>query len=79
MSVICLNYISGTPTYIIGVMLTGNNFAGNMLSIKNLNLIFKGVKNGVFLPISHAFGYALVFLFSLSIGVHIHLLLKSQL
>ena len=77
-SVVCINYISGTSTFTRGVMLTGNNFAGNMESIQKLNLIFKGEKNVVFLPMAHAFSCALDFLYALSIGVHIHLLSKIR-
>lgn len=77
-SVVCINYISGTPTFTRGVMLTGNNFAGNMESIQKLNLIFKGEKNVVFLPMAHAFSCALDFLYALSVGVHIHLLSKIR-
>ncbi len=75
-SVICLNYISGTPTFTRGVMLTGENFAGNMLSIKKLNLIFKGEKNVVFLPMAHAFSCTFDLLYGLTVGVHIHILSK---
>ena len=77
-SLICLNYISGTNSFTRGVMLTGQNYAGNMLSIQNLNIIFKGEKNVVFLPLSHAFSCALDVLYALSIGVHIHLLSKIR-
>lgn len=73
-SVVCINYISGTPTFTRGVMLTGNNFAGNMLSIQKLKLIFKGEKNVVFLPMAHAFSCTFDFLYGLTVGVHIHIL-----
>lgn len=77
-SVVCINYISGTSSFTRGVMLTGNNFAGNMESIQKLNLIFKGEKNVVFLPMAHAFSCALDFLYALSVGVHMHLLSKIR-
>ena len=77
-SVVCINYISGTSTFIRGVMLTGNNFAGNMESIQKLNLIFKGEKNVVFLPMAHAFSCTFDLLYGLTIGVHIHILSKIR-
>lgn len=75
-SVVCINYISGTPTFTRGVMLTGSNFAGNILTIQKLNLIFKGEKNVVFLPMAHAFSCTFDLLYGLTIGVHIHILSK---
>ena len=71
---VCINYISGTPTFTRGVMLTANNFAGNMMSIKKRDLIFKGEKNVVFLPMAHAFSCTFDFLYGLTVGVHIHIL-----
>ncbi len=77
-SVVCINYISGTPTFTRGVMLTGNNFASNILSIQKQNLIFKGEKNVVFLPMAHAFSCTFDFLYGLTVGVHIHILSKIR-
>lgn len=75
-SVICLNYISGSENFIRGVVLTGNNYAGNIISIKKLNLIFKGENNVAFLPMAHAFSCTFDFLYGLTVGVHIHILSK---
>lgn len=77
-SVVCINYISGTPTFTRGVMLTGNNYAGNIISIQKLNLIFKGEKNVAFLPMAHAFSCTFDFLYGLTVGVHIHILSKIR-
>ncbi|MGV8963630.1 MAG: AMP-binding protein [Candidatus Saccharimonadaceae bacterium] len=76
-SVICLNYTSGTTGFSKGVMLTANNYAGNLVFAKRLNLIFKGEKSVAFLPLAHAYGCAFDFLYGLSAGVHIHLLGKN--
>ena len=77
-SVVCINYISGTTNFTRGVMLTGNNYAGNMIAVQKLDLIYKGEKIVAFLPLAHAFSCALDFLYSLSVGVHIHLLSKIR-
>ena len=77
-SVVCINYISGTTNFIRGVMLTGNNYAGNMVSVTKHDLILKGEKIIAFLPLAHAFSCALDFMYSLSIGAHIHLLSKIR-
>lgn len=76
-SVICLNYTSGTTGFSKGVMLTANNYAGNVLFAKRLNLLLRGEKIVAFLPMAHAYGCAFDFLYSLSAGVHIHLLGKN--
>ena len=76
-SVICLNYTSGTTGFSKGVMLTANNYAGNIVFAQRLNLIFRGEKNVTFLPMAHAYGCAFDFLYGLSTGVHIHLLGKN--
>lgn len=77
-SVVCINYISGTTNFIRGVMLTGCNFAGNISTIKKLNLIFKGERNVVFLPMAHAFSCTFDLLYGLTVGVHIHILGKIR-
>lgn len=76
-SVICLNYTSGTTGFSKGVMLTANNYAGNIVFAQRLDLIFRGEKNVAFLPMAHAYGCAFDFLYGLSAGIHIHLLGKS--
>ncbi|MDD3727019.1 MAG: AMP-binding protein [Dysgonamonadaceae bacterium] len=76
-SVICLNYTSGTTGFSKGVMLTANNYAGNILFAQGLNLLFRGDKSVAFLPMAHAYGCAFDFLAGLSMGVHIHLLGKN--
>jgi long-chain acyl-CoA synthetase len=72
--VICLNYTSGTPGFCRGVMLTANNFAGNVTFADKVNLLFEGERNLAFLPLAHAYGCTFDFLYPLSEGVHITLL-----
>ncbi len=76
-TVICLNYTSGTTGFSKGVMLTANNYSGNILFAQRLNLLFRGEKVVAFLPMAQAYGCAFDFLYSLSAGVHIHLLGKN--
>lgn len=72
--VICLNYTSGTTGFSKGVMLTANNFAGNITYAHTLGLLFPGERELAFLPMAHAYGCAFDFLYALSTGVHVTLL-----
>ncbi|MDD2931471.1 MAG: AMP-binding protein [Fermentimonas sp.] len=72
--VVCINYTSGTTGYSKGVMITANNFAGNITYAGKLNLLFPGERILAFLPMAHVYGSAFDFLYSLSTGVHITLL-----
>ena len=77
-TVICLNYTSGTTGFSKGVMLTANNYAGNVVFAERLNLLLKGESIVAFLPMAHAYGCAFDFLYALSAGVHIHLVGKNM-
>lgn len=72
--VACLNYTSGTTGFSKGVMITGNNFAGNVTYAHKLDLLFTGDRNLAFLPMAHVYGCAFDFLYALSAGVHTTLL-----
>lgn len=72
--VICLNYTSGTTGFSKGVMITANNFAGNVTYAHKLDLLFTGERLLAFLPMAHVYGCAFDFLYSLSAGVHVTLL-----
>lgn len=72
--VVCLNYTSGTTGFSKGVMITANNFAGNVTYAGKLNLLFTGERILAFLPMAHVYGCAFDFLYALSAGVHITLL-----
>lgn len=74
--VVLLNYTSGTTGFSKGVMLTGNNLAGNVVYAKTLNLLFKGERELCFLPLAHAYSCAFNFLLPLAVGAHVYLLGK---
>lgn len=76
-SVICLNYTSGTTGFSKAVMLTANNYAGNIVFAQKLDLLFREENIVAFLPMAHAYGCAFDFLYAMSAGVHIHLMGKS--
>lgn len=72
--VICINYTSGTTGFSKGVMITANNFAGNVTYAHKLDLLFAREKILAFLPMAHVYGCAFDFLYALSAGVHSTLL-----
>ena len=72
--VVCINYTSGTTGFSKGVMITANNFAGNVIYADKLRLLFTGDRMLAFLPMAHVYGCAFDFLYALSAGVHITLL-----
>ena len=74
--VIELNYTSGTTGFSKGVMLTGNNLAGNVTYARTLDLLFRGEREICFLPLAHAYSCAFNLLVPLAFGVHVYLLGK---
>lgn len=74
--VLVINYTSGTTGFSKGVMLTGNNLAGNAIFGIRSKLHFKGSKCLSFLPLAHAYGCAFDMLVPLAVGTHITLLGK---
>jgi long-chain acyl-CoA synthetase len=72
--VVCLNYTSGTAGFCKGVMITANNFAGNVTYGKKLRLLFTGERTLAFLPMAHVYGCTFDLLYALSVGVHITLM-----
>lgn len=75
--VVLLNYTSGTTGFSKGVMLTGNNLAGNVVYAKSLNLLSKGERELCFLPLAHAYSCAFNFLLPLAVGAHVYMLGKA--
>ncbi len=71
-----LNYTSGTTGFSKGVMLTGNNLAGNVVFGLEQNLHFRGSHVLSFLPLAHAYGCAFDMLTALAAGSHIFILGK---
>ncbi len=74
--IMMLNYTSGTTGYSKGVMLTGNNLAGNVTFGIRTGLLKKGENVLSFLPLAHAYGCAFDFLTATAVGTHITLLGK---
>ncbi len=74
--VILLNYTSGTTGFSKGVMLTGNNLAGNVTFGIRTKLLEKGDRVLSFLPLAHAYGCAFDFLTATAVGTHVTLLGK---
>ncbi|NDV81159.1 long-chain fatty acid--CoA ligase [Bacteroides sp. 51] len=75
--VMLLNYTSGTTGFSKGVMLTGNNLAGNVTFGIRTELLKKGYKVLSFLPLAHAYGCAFDFLTATAVGTHVTLLGKT--
>ena len=75
--VVLLNYTSGTTGFSKGVMLTGNNLAGNVTYAKTLGLMFKGDRELCFLPLAHAYSCTFNFLVPMAVGAHVFLLDKT--
>lgn len=74
--VVLLNYTSGTTGFSKGVMLTGNNLAGNVVYAESLDLLQKGERELCFLPLAHAYSCAFNFLLPLAVGAHVYMLGK---
>lgn len=74
--VLVLNYTSGTTGFSKGVMLTGNNLAGNVVFGIESKLHYSGSKCLSFLPLAHAYGCAFDMLVPLAVGTHVTLLGK---
>ncbi|MBQ7690081.1 MAG: AMP-binding protein [Muribaculaceae bacterium] len=69
-----INYTSGTTGFSKGVMLTGNNLAGNIVYGINSGLHRRGTRALSFLPLAHAYGCAFDMLTPLAVGTHLTLL-----
>ena len=72
--VVLLNYTSGTTGFSKGVMLTGNNLAGNVTYARTLDVLFRGERELCFLPLAHAYSCAFNFLVPMAFGAHVFLL-----
>lgn len=72
-----INYTSGTTGFSKGVMLTGENLAGNVCFGIHSKLHFRNSRALAFLPLAHAYGCAFDMLTPLACGSHITLLCKT--
>lgn len=75
--VVEINYTSGTTGFSKGVMLTGENLAGNVCFGRDTQLHFRSSRALAFLPLAHAYGCAFDMLTPLAVGSHITLLGKT--
>ena len=75
--VIEINYTSGTTGFSKGVMLSGENLAGNVCFGIYAELFIKGNHTLSFLPLAHAYGCAFDMLTPLAQGVHVYILGKT--
>ena len=73
--VVLLNY-TGTTGFSKGVMLTGNNLAGNVMYGIELGVLYRGERELCFLPLAHAYSCAFNFLVPMAVGAHVYLLGK---
>ncbi len=67
---VLLNYTSGTTGFSKGVMVAGNNLAGNVLFAQSKNVLQKQDKLLCFLPLAHTYSCMINLLLALSYGVH---------
>lgn len=72
-----INYTSGTTGFSKGVMLTGENLAGNVCFGIHTKLHFRSSRALAFLPLAHAYGCAFDMLTPLAVGSHMTLLGKT--
>ncbi|MCM1153161.1 MAG: AMP-binding protein [Muribaculum sp.] len=75
--VVEINYTSGTTGFSKGVMLTGENLAGNVCFGRETVLHFRSSRALAFLPLAHAYGCAFDMLTPLAVGSHVTILGKT--
>lgn len=69
--VLLLNYTSGTTGFSKGVMVTGNNMAGNVLWCIERQIVLPGMRLLSFLPLAHTYGCMINVLLATTQGVHV--------
>jgi long-chain acyl-CoA synthetase len=75
-SLFAIIYTSGTTGFSKGVMLTHNNITGNMVYARTNMPLVSGDHILSFLPLAHAYGCAIEFLYPFTCGCHITFLGK---
>ncbi len=75
--VVVLNYTSGTTGFSKGVMISGNNLAGNLTFVKRKGILKRHDVILSFLPLAHTYGCAFEFLFAISEGCNVTFLGKT--
>ena len=71
-----LNYTSGTTGFSKGVMLSGNNFAGNLVFCMPRGIIRPGERLLCFLPMAHVYSCMINLFLALASGTHVVILGK---
>ena len=74
--VMYINYTSGTTGVSKGVLLTGQNIAGNALYAHRLDLMYRGHRELCFLPLAHAYSCAFNLITLITMGAHVTILGK---
>lgn len=74
---ILLNYTSGTTGFSKGVMVTGNNIAGNLLWCIDNRVVTSEDRLLSFLPLAHTYGCMINLFLALVVGVHVTFLGKA--
>ncbi|WP_329905417.1 AMP-binding protein [Porphyromonas pogonae] len=74
--IVLINYTSGTTGFSKGVMITGNNLAGNVTFAVSKKILLEGDPIICFLPLAHMYSCAFNFLLPIAAGAHIYLLGK---
>ena len=72
-----LNYTSGTTGFTKGVMIMGNNLAGNLTFVKRQDILRRHEVVLSFLPLAHTYGCAFEFLYAISVGCYVTFLGKT--
>ncbi len=71
---VLLNYTSGTTGFSKGVMVTGNNLAGNVTYCVSKEVLHRQERLLCFLPLAHTYSCSINFLYPLTVGVHVTVL-----
>ncbi len=71
---VLLNYTSGTTGFSKGVMVTGNNLAGNVLFCQKKEVVLPRERLLCFLPLAHTYSCTVNLLLAASLGVHVTIL-----
>lgn len=77
--VVCISYTSGTTGFSKGVMITGNNYAGNITFGVQTGLLKPGYQVVSFLPLAHAYGCAFDFLTATHVGAHVYFIGRTPI
>jgi len=72
-----LNYTSGTTGFSKGVLITGDNLAGNLIYARHTLPLDRADRMVSLLPLAHTYGCAFEFLYPLIQGCHVTLLGKT--